>query len=58
MVHCRAGIGRTGLVATAILMQDGFSAKSACEMVSSKRGVVVPETQAQRDWLNIMNKRF
>jgi len=39
-------------------MQDGFSAKSACEMVSSKRGVVVPETQAQRDWLNIMNKRF
>jgi protein-tyrosine phosphatase len=58
VIHCRAGIGRTGMVAAAILMQDGFSVESACEKVSSKRGVVVPETQAQRDWLNLINKRF
>lgn len=50
-VHCRQGIGRSGLVATSVLMSSGLTAEQAIEIVSAARGVSVPETLEQRRWI-------
>lgn len=50
-VHCRQGIGRSGLVAAGVLMTLGISADKALETISSARGTLVPETPEQRRWI-------
>ncbi len=51
LVHCRQGIGRTGLVAACLLIRSGMSPGAALEAVSAARGMAVPETAEQRDWI-------
>jgi len=51
VIHCRAGIGRTGLVAAGILLHCGFTPEAAFEHVSEKKGVKVPDTEEQENWL-------
>jgi protein-tyrosine phosphatase len=51
LVHCRQGIGRTGLVAACLLVKSGMSPGAAVDVVSAARGVAVPETAEQRDWI-------
>ncbi len=51
LVHCRAGIGRSGLVAAGVLMHAGLTARQALAQISSQRGVRVPETSEQSEWL-------
>lgn len=51
LVHCRQGIGRTGLVAASLLVMDGTDPRSAIEEVSKARGVRVPETADQEQWI-------
>jgi protein-tyrosine phosphatase len=50
-VHCRGGIGRSSIIAGAILASQGNSAEDAWAMVSQARGIRVPETDEQRQWL-------
>lgn len=50
-VHCRAGIGRSGMMTSAILVGLGLSPEAAIATVSAARGFPVPETDAQRDWI-------
>ncbi len=52
VVHCRQGIGRSGLVAACLLVKNGMSPGAAVEVVSAARGVSVPETVAQREWID------
>jgi protein tyrosine phosphatase (PTP) superfamily phosphohydrolase (DUF442 family) len=52
LVHCRQGIGRTGLLAACLLVRKGMSPGAAVESVSAARGVSVPETVEQRDWID------
>jgi protein-tyrosine phosphatase len=52
VVHCRQGIGRSGLVAACLLVRKGMSPGAAVEMASAARGVPVPETSEQRDWID------
>jgi protein-tyrosine phosphatase len=52
VVHCRQGVGRSGLVATCLLVRKGMSPGAAVESVSEARGVSVPETGEQRDWID------
>ena len=49
-LHCRQGIGRSGLIAAGVLMTSGASPEEAMRIVSSARGISVPETLAQRQW--------
>jgi protein-tyrosine phosphatase len=49
-VHCRQGIGRSGLIAAGILIAAGTSPEEAMQIVSSARGISVPETTEQRRW--------
>ncbi|MDH5731123.1 MAG: tyrosine-protein phosphatase [Gammaproteobacteria bacterium] len=51
VIHCRAGIGRTGVVAAGILLHCGFKPKEAFAHISNKRGVQVPDTDAQVEWI-------
>jgi len=50
-VHCRAGIGRSGLVAACILVSAGVTPDDALSEISSARGIPVPDTEEQIDWL-------
>ena len=47
VVHCRAGIGRAGIVVASVLVRSGMDAEPAFELVSEKRGVSVPDTEEQ-----------
>jgi protein-tyrosine phosphatase len=51
-LHCRQGVGRTGLVAACLLVSTGVDPESAVRMLSSARGIAVPETQEQRRWID------
>jgi len=51
LVHCHAGIGRSGLMAAGILLHCDLDPKQAFAHVSKMRGVRVPETRQQEDWL-------
>jgi protein-tyrosine phosphatase len=52
VVHCRQGIGRTGLVAACLLAAKGMPPEVAVKTLSTSRGVAVPETAGQRDWID------
>lgn len=49
VIHCIGGLGRTGMVAGALLVRAGFSVDDAFRILSRLRGVNCPETEAQRE---------
>lgn len=49
-IHCRAGIGRSGITAAATLVALGHEHSSAFELISSARGLRVPDTEVQIQW--------
>ncbi len=51
VVHCRQGIGRSGLVAVAALMRFGLTPEDAIARASAARGRPVPETDEQNVWV-------
>lgn len=51
VIHCRAGIGRTGIIAGAVLVASGIDPQLALTRISQARGVTVPDTDEQRMWL-------
>jgi protein-tyrosine phosphatase len=50
-VHCRQGIGRSGLLAASLLVMSGKSVEKAIEVVSAARGLAIPETPEQLEWI-------
>lgn len=50
-VHCRQGIGRSGLIAAGVLVMAGVPAEGALQIVSGARGLTIPETPEQRRWI-------
>jgi protein-tyrosine phosphatase len=52
VVHCRQGLGRTGLMAACLLVSKGLSPGAAVDAVSAARGTSVPETSEQRQWID------
>lgn len=50
-VHCRQGIGRSGLVAAGLLVTSGMGVGKAIEVVSAARGLAIPETPEQLEWI-------
>ena len=54
VVHCRMGIGRSSMVASAVLMARGWGARRAWSAVESARGLAVPDTEEQRRWVDLV----
>ena len=52
VVHCWGGVGRSSLVAAALLVLRGTAPDAAWAQVAAARGVPVPETDAQRRWVS------
>lgn len=52
LVHCRQGIGRSGLLAACLLINRGKSPDTARLQVSEARGTTVPETAEQKLWID------
>lgn len=50
-IHCYAGIGRSSLIAASVLTRYGISASDAFSTISDCRGIAVPDTQEQIDWV-------
>jgi len=51
-IHCRAGIGRSSLIAACTLIGLGFSSHAAFDMIARARGLKVPDTDEQRIWVS------
>jgi predicted protein tyrosine phosphatase len=57
VAHCRAGIGRSGLIACALLVRDGMTPDAAMETATLARGVPVPITREQVAWVESLGGR-
>lgn len=50
-IHCRAGIGRSSIMAAAVLISAGVEPALALSAIQQARGVPIPDTDAQREWV-------
>jgi len=50
-LHCRMGIGRSSMIAAAILVSHGLSVSDAFSRIQNARGVHVPDTMEQERWV-------
>lgn len=51
VIHCRQGVGRAGMIAASILTALGIEPEDAIEATSFARGITVPETPEQQEWI-------
>ncbi len=51
VIHCRMGIGRSSMLAAAILIHLGRKSSNIFERISTYRGLNVPDTPAQAAWI-------
>ena len=57
-IHCRQSIGRSSLVAASLMTLFGLSPDEAFQRLSSVRGLPVPETPEQREWVENFAKKL
>ena len=57
-VHCRMGIGRSSLLAACLLVKSGLSTTDAFASISRDRGIDVPDTGDQIEWVNLILSRL
>jgi protein-tyrosine phosphatase len=50
-IHCRIGVGRSASLAVCVLSTLGVPLDSAWDAVQRARGLSVPDTAAQRQWV-------
>jgi protein-tyrosine phosphatase len=50
-VHCRQGIGRSAMIVGSFLVAGGNDVNAALKAIEDSRGLEVPETDEQRQWL-------
>ena len=51
LLHCRAGIGRTGVIAACLLSDLGVPVADLFHVLSRARGMAMPDTNAQVQWV-------
>jgi protein-tyrosine phosphatase len=55
-IHCRAGIGRSSVIAACALICAGIDASDALTLIKDARGLNVPDTEEQREWVIAFGK--
>jgi protein-tyrosine phosphatase len=53
VIHCRQGVGRSGMLAACLLVLRGCNPAIAVAAVTQARGTDVPETPEQRHWIDL-----
>lgn len=53
VIHCRQGVGRSGMMAACLLVMRGKDPASAVGELERARGTTVPETDEQRQWIDL-----
>ncbi len=60
-IHCRAGIGRSSLLAACLLSQHGYETDTAFDAITQARKFPVPDTPEQHlwveHWVNLQKNR-
>jgi protein-tyrosine phosphatase len=56
VIHCRMGIGRSSIIAACVLLKHGFKTERILQQITSARGLKVPDTEAQIQWLKDREK--
>ena len=51
VIHCRMGIGRSTIIAASVLLRAGLKAENIIDHISKIRGLKVPDTDKQLQWL-------
>lgn len=51
VIHCRMGIGRSSIIAAAVMKKLGFKNDILFEHISKQRGLSVPDTREQERWV-------
>ena len=57
-IHCRAGIGRSSLIAAITLVVLGLRADDAFARIAVARRLAVPDTEDQRRWVETFEARL
>ena len=57
LIHCRAGIGRSAVIAACVMIRLGIDAAEALARITAARGVPVPDTDEQRAWVIDMTRQ-
>jgi protein-tyrosine phosphatase len=55
-IHCRAGIGRSSIMAACVLILSGMEAETALALIQTARGLRVPDTDEQREWVQAFGR--
>ena len=58
VIHCRAGIGRSGMLACAVVMNEKINSSKAIKIVANARGLDIPDTAEQRDFIHLLDERL
>lgn len=56
VIHCRMGIGRSSIIAGSVLLHYGFKTEQILQKIASSRGLKVPDTEQQVQWLKKREK--
>lgn len=56
--HCRMGIGRSSIMAAALLIKKGEKTDVIIQRISAVRGLTVPDTDEQVSWLKKLEGRI
>lgn len=51
-IHCRMGLGRSALLAALVMSYQGISIEEGFAQIAQARGLSVPDTAAQREWVH------
>ena len=51
VIHCRMGIGRSSVLAAALMIKSGYEGKNVFEIISKYRKLEVPDTNEQKKWI-------
>ncbi len=51
VIHCRMGIGRSSMLAAAVMIKLGMKGEDVFDIISKYRKMQVPDTKEQREWV-------
>ncbi|MGJ5149653.1 protein-tyrosine phosphatase family protein [Bradyrhizobium sp. HKCCYLR1023] len=57
LIHCRAGIGRSAVIAACVMIRLSIDGAEAFDRIAAARGVRVPDTEDQREWVRTFERK-